>query len=286
MSLYKFVDESRIDIIQHLSIRFSQPIHWNDPFEMRPFYFDDKKPEFVGELLDPDYIGIDNIEVLINENFVSLSLTENPANLLMWAHYTKNHRGFLIEFDETNDFFRDKQKYLFKIPYSNIRPVLGKRTVLKLISELINTLKDGSVIDMENLHRLSSIFHKSIDWKDEQEWRLITLTDFADNLTKIEKKRKAYFSFGIDSPAINKIRSDYVAMFNLPPESIKSIIFGCNVNQKLRRNIYNLKEANSSLSHVVLYQALIDKKEYRLYTQEINPIEIFSVFELQKKGIN
>lgn len=203
----------------------------------------------------------------------------------MWAHYTNNHKGFLIEFDETSSLFSDKKKYLFKIPYSNIRPVLGKRTMLNLINELIKTLKDGNAIAVEDLHRLSSIFYKSIDWKDEQECRLITLTDFADNLTKIGKKRNVYFKFGVDSRAINKLCSDYVALFNLPPESIKSIVFGCNVNQNLRRKIYNHIESNTNLSHVKLFQALIDNKEYKLVITEFNPRDVFSIFELRKKGL-
>lgn len=285
MSLYKYVDESRTDIIENLSIRLSQPIQWNDPFEMRPFYFDDKELEFAGELFNPEYLGTDEIEVLINENFVSLSLTENPHNLLMWAHYTKNHKGFLVEFDESDGFFQDNRKYLFKIPYSNIRPVLGKRTVLNLIKELITTLKTGSTIDIETFHKFSSVFYKSLDWKDEEEWRLISLTDLADNQIKNHKKGSVFFNFAPDSQAINKLCSDYVALFYLPPNAIKSITFGCNVSQKTRRKIFELKESNSLLSHLILYQAILDKKEYKLNTKELNPREIFSIFELRKKGL-
>lgn len=285
MSLYKFVGEKRIDIIENLSIRLTQPLQWNDPFEMRPFYFDDNRPEFVGELFSPEYIAILEIEKLINEYFVSLSLTTNPANLLMWAHYAENHRGFLIEFDETNDFFKDTRKILFKIPYSNIRPILSKQSVINLIQEIVTTLQKGDGVDLIDFQRLTTIFHKSIDWKEEHEWRLITLTNFSNNIDILKKTRSSYYSFGFDTPAINKIRSDYVALFDLPPESIKSITFGCNVNQNLRRKIYFLRESNRLFNHLKLYQALMDNKEYKLVTQEIKQEDIYTMHELKKKGI-
>lgn len=261
MSLYKFVDASRKDILENFLIRFTQPLLWNDPFEMHPHYYDDIPPKFVGEIFKSDYISIYEIDRLINENFVSLSLTENPYNLLMWAHYSKNHEGFLIEFDESSEFFLDKRKLLFKIPYSNLRPILSKKSVVELIYKLRESLKAGLVINEEDLLNLRAVFSKSIDWKDEQEWRLVTLTDFAEDIKKINKKKEVYYSFGTGSPAVRKLCSDYIALFKLPPECIKSIVFGYNVNQKIRRDIFLLKEANKSLVHLKLFQAFMDVKE-------------------------
>lgn len=34
-----------------------------------------------------------------------LSLTENPSNLLMWAHYANSNQGFVIAFDSSHEFF-------------------------------------------------------------------------------------------------------------------------------------------------------------------------------------
>ena len=36
------------------------------------------------------------------KDFVVLSLPENRDSLLMWAHYTDRHRGFLIAFDDSD----------------------------------------------------------------------------------------------------------------------------------------------------------------------------------------
>lgn len=37
MSIYKFVHEDRIDILENFKIRFTQPQEFNDPFEMYPY---------------------------------------------------------------------------------------------------------------------------------------------------------------------------------------------------------------------------------------------------------
>jgi hypothetical protein len=65
---------------------------------------------------------------VINKQFGVLCLTKDPCNLLMWAHYSASHSGFLLEFDEQHSFFNRRAKaaefgrYLKKVTYTKVRP--------------------------------------------------------------------------------------------------------------------------------------------------------------------
>jgi hypothetical protein len=267
MALYKYLNSQRIDVLSNLKIRFTQPLEWNDPFEMRPYYYDNMKPRFFGELLHSDYIDVNNINKLINSNFVSLALTENPYNLMMWSHYAKDHSGFVIEFDENDSFFSDHGKLLFKIPYSNIRPVVEKKYVKQLCEELIENLSIGRIINLNDFQKFSVIFNKSIDWYIEKEWRLITLAKFSKIVSGNNKM--TYYSYHSDTPARNRLQSNYRSLFDLPPSSIKSIIFGYNMIIKTRNEIKNICKANVELEHVKLFESITDSMEYKLEFREI-----------------
>jgi hypothetical protein len=62
-----------------------------------------------------------------------LSLTSDPLNVLMWAHYAKNHQGICKGFDTEHYFFKQESKRqytnkcnnlfnLLKVEYKNERP--------------------------------------------------------------------------------------------------------------------------------------------------------------------
>lgn len=100
------------------------------------------------------------------------SLTHRYDNLLMWAHYAKDHTGFCIGFD-TEYLLDTGADYLGKVEYLKEYPMVLP-----------------SFLDDENLKK--TVFSKSIDWKYEQEFRL-----FFKNITKRNVK--------IDKEGIKKI---------------------------------------------------------------------------------
>ncbi|MDF2570185.1 MAG: hypothetical protein K0R55_1789, partial [Sporomusa sp.] len=64
-----------------------------------------------------------------NELLGILSLSEKPDNLLMWAHYSRSHEGYVIGFDSEHPYFHDKKDpeddlgYLRKVQYRETRAV-------------------------------------------------------------------------------------------------------------------------------------------------------------------
>lgn len=79
-----------------------------------------------------------------------LSLTEDPLNLRMWAHYGGNSSGICLEFHRTNENSLGSESTQ-KVNYVKIRPKILLHKRHENIKEIITT--------------------KSYSWKQEKEWR-------------------------------------------------------------------------------------------------------------------
>lgn len=283
MSLYKYVRADRIDILKNRSIRFTPQSDLNDAFEMRPYFetvldkeetgvqlektfyapdSDSELPEgissvsfaeikagladsgkthaeylntaiegaaaFLREQITPSYRKdyYDNI----NATYGVLCLTERPDNLLMWGHYADGHRGFVIEFDDNHPFFHHESEvmpgcgFLRKVQYSRDRPNFKKFT-------------DITFIEM--------LFAKSEDWQYEHEWRIANLLQEADLIQ--------------DHLDIGKLH-----FFNLPPDCIKGVIFGCKMPSEKHDCITNYIRSDPEYSGIKLSNAVINERTYDL----------------------
>lgn len=106
-------------------------------------------------LWHPDNLSKERPEQLEKWNSIIglFSLTSTPDNILMWAHYSMNHTGFVVGLDSdslTKDYEFD---YLEPITYKTEYPVI--------------TGKDDSSEQF-----LKKFFSKSELWEYEQEWRI------------------------------------------------------------------------------------------------------------------
>jgi hypothetical protein len=177
----------------------------------------------------------------INNTFGILSLSENDDNILMWSHYSAHHTGFVIEFDDNNAFFSKTNnisgipEYVKKVHYSKDRPeldVFGKegdkeRTIENWINKVY--------------------WLKSIDWKYEKEWRMIK--KFKNWKGSVIKKDGA---------------TDPIYLLPFQAECIKSVIFGCKINEENKKSILNLLKSDSKYYHIIPKQASQDEKYYKL----------------------
>ena len=150
MKLYKYFFPERLDILQTLKIRFTQPNEFNDPFDSNPYYFNNFPIPFwkeITEIVLEDNNITDESKVLIRQSIkdgefqkfllksirkltdmihastiVVLSLTERFDYLLMWSHYAKSHEGFVVGFDSKHTFFKSAKYSLYnltKVIYSH-----------------------------------------------------------------------------------------------------------------------------------------------------------------------
>lgn len=140
-----------------------------------------------------------------------LSLTSDPLNVLMWAHYGNNHQGICIGFDMEHSFFSQVDKgqttvrcnnlfNLLKVEYNNERPNYTEYTACEYAEKAFTS--------------------KFKHWSYEEEYRLI---------------RKL--------PSNSKI-----LIQNAPNDLIKEIYFG--IKSDIDLNIFNNLAENVDLYRV------------------------------------
>lgn len=152
------------------------------------------------------------------------SFTERPDNILMWSHYANKHTGVCVEYDFSHLEKEDITAFLLPVIYTKKRPLLPIKKLTSLIG------KDGdkaSVSDGLYIIRylLEAILSKSLDWKYEEEWRMIGMKSLTANhllelpiITKIiigvntsDKNKEAILKFADERKipvVISEIKSD------------------------------------------------------------------------------
>lgn len=252
MVLYKYFPPERIDVLQDLRIRFSQPRIYNDPFELRPVassaiteeQFNNIMPVLIGYHGEPkeavdetrkityrDFLADSShilrlIQEVMASGNLALCLTEVPDSLLMWAHYGLFHKGFVIGFDVTNEFFTCPQGSFFlkRITYQQQRP-----TVI-----------------FPNPNPDETYFTKSIEWEYEKEWRLFRRLPAGKSLGDFATDQDGW----------------PIYLFDLPVEAVKEIILGCRMDLEQSNMIRELSKSKFPCAHIKA--ARLSDKEYEL----------------------
>lgn len=301
MKLYKYVSPDRIDVLLNGQIRFTQAQAWNDPFELQPYYEDHIKKNPLKQLYKfakivndystkgtipsteqiQDYederkrITRDDIYNYLNKKIIALSLTEEKENLLMWSHYANDHTGFVIEMDTETDFFKKKDRFLYKISYELSRQKVKTNEFATFIVEIINLISKKNEIPKRLLEQLSQSFKKGLHWSYENEWRLITITDRANNFKTFEKDINT-IHFGSDH--YEKL---YIALLHLPLETVSAIYIGERAPRSLKRKLHLLIKHNSLYSHIKLMNTKIDDNEFKLNYKDVTDLDILKLAELK-----
>jgi hypothetical protein len=222
---FKYMKADRlISMLKSPSIRFTAPDDLNDPYECHltlevPLV----KSIFVEHLLSQknsvsrtcaEQMANNNEKQLVIDALLEyrkhrndlrvLSLTTNPLQLLMWAHYGDEHRGVVVELDIWHPSIRcgssggDKYSTVEEVKYTEdkVRGVPDPMTMISVLSR------------------------KSLEWKYESEWRLIR----TKNMTREYKP-------GID-------------VVDLDISVIRSIYFGARVQNDKGQEIMDLVKLN------------------------------------------
>lgn len=235
--LFKYMTiKGAMRFLENAELLYSRPSDFNDPFDCKPYIhinntsIKDWYKLFLKQTILPGAIDyfVDNI-VTINSDSAQklvqssidmslsttgiLCLTTRNDNILMWSHYSGCHKGVCIRFDMS----RDSRSFYFPK-----RIVYGDKYMSFNFVENPNMLTE-------------SLFHKSKDWKYEDEYRVV--------------KTEGY---GLHT--INK-------------ECVVSIIFGCKTNQEDENEIRKKIEENHF--NVQFQRAVQDKQSYRLNIVDI-----------------
>jgi hypothetical protein len=239
--VYKYLPPERIDVIDSLSIRITQPVSLNDPFEYFNLFdfseFETKNPQN-NEILayTNDQITEElhkSINKSINEKFGVVSFSKNELSNLLWAHYAKNSTGYVIGFNPSDKMFSTKIKNLKsafnEVKYSETRPKF-------------------KIEDLRIDH--SFLCRKPIDWKYEEEIRFIDILDTDLTLT---------------------IKDEYdqiVYLKQISKEAIKEVIIGNRMNIDNINRIIQIIRNNEIQCD--LYKLVLDKYEYKLHKKRFS----------------
>ena len=113
---------------------------------------------------------------------------ETPFSMLMWAHYANKHQGFCIEYE--TPVLDEKNIEI----YSNLFPIIYTDSRNDLANVSLRWCATGELSnqDLWDFYKYG-LLCKSIDWKYQQEWRLISydnlLTDEYSNCTFFKIKK-------------------------------------------------------------------------------------------------
>ncbi len=129
-----------------------------------------------------------------------VSFTEQPASLLMWAHYADRHMGFVVEYDPGHSWF-DRRRGPDD-EYFRLRPVRYQQERAALVA----TNTSGEQVFLT----------KSVDWEYEREWRV---------LLPIE---------GCEVRAPDERNGMSVHAVQVPREAIKCVIVGARMTPATR----------------------------------------------------
>lgn len=179
---YREYSEDNLKIITEGTLCFSSTLRFNDPFDSAPAYdlktIDEifqRRPDLVRRVGDsmglspakrlmrkPQFVA--NARRCVESGEWSKSLmstvgvfcmSRNPCNPLMWAHYAKDHSGFVVEFKIDVDAPRELVEDIMPLPvnYCEKRPILDWAASGRNVEDYLLT--------------------KSRDWEYEEEERVL-----------------------------------------------------------------------------------------------------------------
>lgn len=209
-----------------LSVRFSQPKAFNDPFEMQPefwitnsdvnareefscnFVLSGHKTNYEKYLIHgqqpaspPHKINNSKLIDEFNKKIGILCLTQDnkllPANILMWAHYCESHRGIVIEFKKNHTFLASATS----VHYIERRPII-----------------DAKFLSENNRIAIGDLYFKSDDWAYEKELRI---TKRLDDCRRLD---------GAENPPGNPIYTS-----KIPETAVSCIYLGCNASSETKQ---------------------------------------------------
>ncbi|MDP8259125.1 MAG: DUF2971 domain-containing protein [Candidatus Aadella gelida] len=253
-------------ILKNLTIRWNSPLCFNDPFDSQlnihfgdnsyinrvkehvmqeaGEVFDDLAQKELSELCDKWLDHEKEILAKAHTQWESYArgvrifcVTEKFDNLLMWAHYTCDHKGVVLKFREI-DRGGLQLNNMKKVTYAENIPLASL-----MMEDFMKFCVQESKIDYYDDVFFETIYTKSIHWNYEQEWRAINFVKSEEDIGKGYK----------DS--------------NIVPEEIDSIYLGCKMSEADKKEIIALAKGKSK--NIRVFES---KKHPQRFALEFTPI--------------
>ena len=183
--MYKDINKFTIEALVNKGVYKNKVENFNDPF-------------------DPYFKKYDTLLKNELEKIRITCFSETCDNLLLWAHYGKNHRGICLGYEISEEKIKRNKKISFKkVIYSGLETDMeSNEEEIEVEGENIE-INDISIkkkkFRLKNIQNISEVYlKKHKDWSYENEYRLIHLEiDSCENYFKNLKLKEVIF--GIDT---------------------------------------------------------------------------------------
>lgn len=201
-----FDPNGSLRVITDGTIKFSNPLEFNDPFDCNPVvdgksYEEEIKNSTALQKALCKKMGISHEDWRANENILLsrlkegfqagqhnkltqeklgvCCLTTKATNPLMWGHYADSHRGFVVEFQVPTTF---KSYEKVNDPYFDIRLLAATEVIY------VNQRPTLHAADPTDVRVNKGFFIKSEHWKYEEEYRVLS-RDLGPGIHKFHRNR-------------------------------------------------------------------------------------------------
>jgi len=209
-----------ISVIENSSLGFSCLEDLNDPFECTAFGFEESNDSLI-----TSRVTTGACKNRFSRNYGVLSLTRQPLNPLMWAHYGDEHQGVVIGIDVDLAGFTDENKCLIPCQYGEIIYSATKphRNLPTISREELLSIGNGIKFNSNSFNLVKRAFlYKAIEWSYEEEVRVV----------KDISSLPFSYHFGegrIDVWNKISVRGRPLYCLDIPRNAIKEIYLGRNV---------------------------------------------------------
>jgi hypothetical protein len=269
--LYKYFDLCGIAALRKMSLLASNPSFFNDPFEIRPC-FDQERHNFFAKSHEEFHarFGIPNSLIACGtmvgvptENAVDFGeqlnkrfrdemgnrfrvccFSRTPHNVLMWGHYATSHQGFVLGLDVSkNDFAPSLRTDGFEINYTTDRSGLKLPLAYYGVHSVENYDLHGNVVNNPNEEIASDcglVIPFSEYFRKIESARISTLTTKDINWAYEQEVRLIY---DLPKHGKNLKHEGERHLIPIPPASVRKIVFGLRTPLKIVKEVVELLQS-------------------------------------------
>jgi hypothetical protein len=303
MRLFKYFSaEGATRLFKTGMLRFTQPIEFNDAFEMQPFLaglaeepsLDRQFDERLGALVDseidkclatlppkkraainrdwlraellrqaPDALGLVKQLATIATPFISKEIYKGVNENFGALCLTEKPANLLMW-----AHYADHHKGAvveFAADHQFFSRRLGPNDDFRHFRKVVYREQRPAVF-LSNSDAIEFFYFKSREWSYENEWRLIV--PLADCSQRVERAPECP-----------------ICLFHLPPASVRSMILGCRMPESNKYELAKLLRSNLDFHHVVLEQAYPDERLFKIQRRSVDHENIDRWLSLPRPGI-
>ncbi|MBQ0745383.1 MAG: DUF2971 domain-containing protein [Marinobacter sp.] len=262
MILYKYVSlEAGMKIMESQAVGFSEARDFNDPFETaaRPRSEDGSNLPFL-------FSCNNHTTNYWSSNFAVLSLTRQPLNKLMLAHYADDHKGMVLGFDVSKIPEFTSEEWAFIPAQSGNVIYTATMPTHPPISTDSHSIESSESVSLETRQR--AFLFKGADWALEEEVRIV----------KFLRGYERFFD-------VIYLGDRPLYLYEIPSDSLVEVHLGCRAKvlpatNGEHCNWLRLKKAMKTFESCRLFHIDVDLNSWEVTSREVEPVAYDGYWQL------